>query len=153
MSQDPVRISPALEESLILAQIPAWGAATVALARRYAALLDEAAPAGRYRRPLQLLERVAAYYRDTAKMTPVEERALDEAMNTIGDALAQHSVASDLGPKLLAALERLNMTLTKTDAKPTTPEAPSDASSVRDELKAKRRERERGAQAVDTAAP
>lgn len=117
----------------------------MALARRYAALLDEAAPAGKYRRPLALLDKVAAYYRDTAKLTPVEERALDEAMNTIGDALAQHSVASDLGPKLLQALERLNMTLTKTDAKPAATEAPSDASSVRDELKARRRAREHGA--------
>lgn len=145
MSQDLSRIGPALEEALILAQIPPWGAAAVALARRYAGLLDEATPAGRYRRPLDWLERLAEHYRDTAKLTPVEERALDEAMNTIADALAQHSVASDLGPKLLAALERLNMTLTKTDTKPTTPEAPSDASSVRDELKARRRQRANGA--------
>lgn len=142
MSQDLSPIGPELEEALILAQIPSWGGATVALARRYAALLDEATPAGKYRRPLALLQRVAEHFRTTVNLSPVDERALDEAVNTITDALSQHSVASDLGPKLLSALERLNMTLTKTDTKPTATEAPSDASSVRDELKAKRRERQ-----------
>lgn len=71
---------------------------TVALAREYARLIDNAAPAGRYEEALAWL----------ADAKP-DDRDSDKHIRTIRNALAQHSVASDLGPKLLAALEALQM--------------------------------------------
>ncbi len=71
------------------------GAAEVA--RMYARLIDNAAPAGKYRKALAWLASI-----DTSE-------AGAEHVDTIEWALAQHSVASDLGPKLLAVLEALQM--------------------------------------------
>ena len=76
-------------------------AAAVALARRYAALIDDAAVAAKYREPLAVLRRAVAFYG--------EDDAV-KALDKIADALGAHSVASDLGPKLLAALTALGMT-------------------------------------------
>lgn len=73
----------------------------VALARRYAELIDAAAPAAKYREPLDGLRALVDAYQD-----PRGSRYLDK----IADALAAHSVASDLGPKLLAVLTALGMT-------------------------------------------
>jgi hypothetical protein len=73
----------------------------VQLAKRYAALIDEAAPAAKYAAALAAL-RIA-----------VEECSDPDAgkhLEKIEIALAAHSVASDLGPKLLATLTALGMT-------------------------------------------
>lgn len=75
-------------------------AGAVALARRYAGLLDEAAPKARY---VSALRRLRSY------VDPGDEQAM-AAYQTVADALAEHSVASDLGPKLLAVLTALGMT-------------------------------------------
>ena len=118
VSQDLSAIGPALEEALRAAQREPRLAATVALARRYARLLDEAAADRKYRKPLKILQAMADHYQATVRLTPTDERALEEAVVLITTALGEHSVASDLGPKLLAALTALNMTLaasSKTD--------------------------------------
>lgn len=71
---------------------------TVALAREYARLIDLAGPAAKYEEALAWLAGQGADDRDS-----------DRHIRTIRNALAAHSVASDLGPKLLAALEALQM--------------------------------------------
>ena len=76
-------------------------AGAIALCRTYAALIDAAAPAAKYRKALDVL---AGHLGDAPE--PVAKAA-----ETVADALAAHSVASDLGPKLLAALGALGLTL------------------------------------------
>lgn len=73
-----------------------------ALARRYAVLIDEATAAAKYGEPLRVLARVVAAAEDP--------EAAAKAYQKIADALAEHSVASDLGPKLLQALTALGLT-------------------------------------------
>jgi hypothetical protein len=84
--------------------------ATVALARRYAILIDEATVASKYRDPLDqlaaALRLLAAVAMDSSALVDQAERALSK----VTDALAAHTVASDLGPKLLAALTALGLT-------------------------------------------
>ena len=103
------QVSDALAESLKITKVPPESAAIVALTRKYARLLDQAAPNAKYRRAMRLLERIVDHYASTVRMTPVDERALEEASNTIIVALGEHSVASDLGPKFLAALIALGL--------------------------------------------
>jgi hypothetical protein len=75
--------------------------AAVQLAKRYAALIDEATPASKYRDPMRAISRAIGMSGD--------EDAV-KAFDKIADALAAHSVMSDLGPKLLAVLTALGMT-------------------------------------------
>lgn len=117
-------LSEALENALASTNVPEQSAAAVALARRYAELMDEPAAAGKYRIALQHLAKVFAHYAATARTTPLEARGLEQAEATIVTALAEHSVASDLGPKLASILKELNLTLPAESAA-TKPEAPS----------------------------
>ena len=82
-------------------------AGAVALARRYAALIDNAAPLAKYTRHLDGL-RTALRTLDTLDALVAAEAW--EHFDKIAEALSAHSVASDLGPKLLAALTSLGMT-------------------------------------------
>jgi hypothetical protein len=77
--------------------------AAAALALRYAGLMDDPMPAGKYRRPLEVLARTVAG-------VPFEEDDPGEALQVIAQALAEQTVASDLGPKLLATLAGLGLT-------------------------------------------
>jgi hypothetical protein len=79
-------------------------AAVRALARRLATLLDESAPRSTYTEPLLLLEHAVDRYDGDH----VEETR--RALRRVRDALGQHSVASDLGPKYLAVLTSLGLT-------------------------------------------
>jgi hypothetical protein len=72
--------------------------AAIALARRYAILLDAAALPASYRPALDRIARV------------VTAKADVNAVAKIRDALAAHTVASDLGPKYLACLVQLGLT-------------------------------------------
>lgn len=74
-------------------------AATVELARTYAELMDNAAPAAKYVEALRWLEGVDS-----------EDANADRHVRTITAALSAHTVASDLGPKFQAALDALGMT-------------------------------------------
>jgi hypothetical protein len=71
------------------------------LALVYAGLIDAPAPAAKYTKPLALLRRACGAHDDPDAM---------DAYRAIRDALGAHSVASDLGPKLLAALDALGLT-------------------------------------------
>lgn len=77
--------------------------AAAALALRYAELMDAPTPAGKYRRPLEVLARTVAG-------VPFEEDDPGEALQVIAQALAEQTVASDLGPKLFNALGGLGLT-------------------------------------------
>ena len=95
-------MSRAVADAVKSAQIPPTDSGAVALAKRYAVLIDEAAPTARYAELLRALG---------AGLAPDDDRAQD-AFRKVADALGQHSVASDLGPKLLAALTALGLTAT-----------------------------------------
>lgn len=118
-------------------------AAAVALCREYARLIDNAAPASKYRKALSKVAALAARF-DTDTDTAA-------ALDTVAVALAEHSVASDLGPKLLAALTALGLTAA---GRTTGKDQPSDGPprSPLDELR-QRRARKRAAADMDAAAP
>ncbi len=94
-------LARALGSALSAAATAPEDAAAVALARRYAALIDNAAVASKYREPLRYLRAVVTAYGDEDAVKHLDK---------IADALAAYSVASDLGPKLLTALTALGMT-------------------------------------------
>jgi hypothetical protein len=93
-------MSAAVESALTDAPTLGRDAGAVALARRYAALIDEATPASKYREPLLLISQALP-----------DDDHVELAFRKIADALGAHSVASDLGPKLLATLGALGMTV------------------------------------------
>lgn len=124
--------SRALDEALTNVTVQTRDKAAVQLARRYAALLDEAAPASRYREPLLLI----------SQALPADP-PIEKAFRTIADALGAHSVASDLGPKLLAVLTSLGMTPAGRGAKDATPPGGDGPKGKADELSQRREERER----------
>jgi hypothetical protein len=106
MSEYPGPVAREVDEALREARhITVRDAGVVALAKRYAHLIDEAAPAANYGEPLRVLGLV------------VHTRDERQALQRITDALSAHSVASDLGPKLLATLTALGLTPAARQAK------------------------------------
>jgi hypothetical protein len=89
-----------LNEALDAVKIEPKDRPTAALARYYAELLDNAAPAAKYTKALRWL---------AAGASQDDEKSGDYA-DLIMTALSEHTTASDLGPKLLAALTALGMT-------------------------------------------
>ena len=90
--------------------------ATAELARHYARLIDNAAPAAKYAEALVWLRGCETNART------------EKFLVTIETALSEHSSSSDFGPKLLAALTALGMTpaaagtiATPVDTGPTSP--------------------------------
>lgn len=103
------------------------------LALVYAELIDNAAPSSKYRRPLDVLRAVV-------ESSDFEEAP--EALQVIVTALAEHTVASDLGPKLAAVLGALGLTTaSRGEQKGEKRSAPANPL---DELKARRRSRAAG---------
>lgn len=90
----------AVEKALDALPPDARDTAAQQLARLYATLIDEASIASKYRESLRLI----------GDALPLDEPKVTTAFAKITDALARHSVASDLGPKLLAALVQLGLT-------------------------------------------
>jgi hypothetical protein len=95
--------SHSLEESVRAAAATGAGAdhdrAALDLALSYARLIDDAAPATALAKAL-----------DTVAPHIPADPATADAWRKITAALAEHSAASDLGPKLLAALDALLLT-------------------------------------------
>ncbi len=102
--------------------------ATVALAKRLASLIDEATPLSTYTESLEHLERLVRSEGDADQK---------RAFRRVRDALGQHSVASDLGPKYLAALSALGLTPAARGVKAGAPVA--KAPTKLDELRDRRR--------------
>lgn len=135
--------SRALREALAGVTRPASDKAAIQLARRYAALLDQATPASVYRKAIERVGRVVARSSD---------QELKEAFARIVDALGAHSVASDIGPKYLAVLAQLGMTPAARGERGDQAPAPAPAAQVpspRNELKERREQRARGRRADD----
>ena len=109
-SPEHVRILPALRASLADAKLAEGGldAGAVALSVRYAELLDDAKAAEKFTKALRLCGEAVSSYADELPITAAEQ--LMSAWDRITAALAEHSVASDLGPKLLASLTALGLT-------------------------------------------
>lgn len=130
-----VELLPALRTSLEAAKLKEHDAGARALAERYAALLDEAAVAKAYTKSIERLERVIERAVDDCA-TQLEEEQTLAAWDKIKSALAEHSTASDLGPKLLAALTSLGLTpasrAEKGTAAPVTPLTKSPLERQRD---------------------
>ena len=114
MDEEPVRtpvlpgVKAALETMAESGQPTKRAAGAAALAVRYAELMDEAAVAAKYTRAMQLIGRFIDW--NKGDMIQAERVELESAWQRISSALAEHTVASDLGPKLLAALDRLELT-------------------------------------------
>lgn len=104
------------------------------LARHYASLIDNAAPSRSYAKSIRVIGEFIAT--QSALLPPPEERELLSEWDKVSSALAEHSVASDLGPKLLAAMAKLELTLAEPRAaapKPATAEQeqpPADATPI-----------------------
>lgn len=101
-------MSRAVGAALAEAKLGKVDEGAVALARRYAILIDHAAPQARYR---ESIEAVTRALETLAVLDPVVGVDYMKHWNKITDALSAHTVASDLGPKLLAALTALGLTL------------------------------------------
>lgn len=115
-------------------------AATEALAVHYASLIDNAAAGKKYAAALSWLRRAE-------QLTDEEQHA-----DTIRAALAAHSVASDLGPKLLATLDALKLTPRARITKEGGPGARPIASAL-DQLAGRRAARRGNAAALDASTP
>jgi hypothetical protein len=102
-----VSITRALSAALRAAEADKRDVGAVALAKQYAALIDDASVLAKYDKPLDGL-RYALDVLD--RLEPLVGADAHEDLKKITDALAAHSVASDLGPKLLATLTQLGMT-------------------------------------------
>lgn len=101
---------PEVRDALTAAQVAERDKGAQVLALQYAALIDNAAPDKTYAKSIRTLRRVVEHAA-SQEYNPVKQREIEEAWDKIITALAQHSVASDLGPKLLAALTSLGATL------------------------------------------
>lgn len=93
-------ISRAVTKALKDAPVNPEDGGAVELAKRYAALIDAAQPTSAY----------AEHLRALAAAIDPDDPTAQKHLTKISDALSAHSVASDLGPKLLAALTALGMT-------------------------------------------
>ena len=118
--------------------------AAVQLAKRYAALLDASAIPSSYRAALDRMERLIR----AGSFTKADQ----DAFTKIREALSAHTVASDLGPKYLAALASLGMTPAARDSRSELPlvvEPAPDPDPVpegkADELRKRREQRARRA--------
>jgi hypothetical protein len=130
----------AVGASLAEAKLGKADQGAAALCRRYARLIDNAAPAAKYRESLEAVQRAL----DTlAVLDPVVGVDYMKHWAKITDALAEHTVASDLGPKLLVALTSLGLTLAGRGAKggTTGDGAPARPASTTDRLREQREKR------------
>lgn len=104
----------------------------VALARMYARLIDEAAAAAKYADAVEWLRHVVEHEIG-------DDRTARRHLKTIVTALAEHSVTSDLGPKLQTTLVELKLTPRARAQGKGAPDAPaSPARSELDELRERR---------------
>lgn len=104
-------MSAAVDSSLrtLGEEIPERDRGAAALARNYARLIDEAAPSATYAKHLLAVREALDVMR--IEGVRVVGYDVDKAYDAILMALSDHSVASDLGPKLLAVLTSLGLTL------------------------------------------
>jgi len=124
-----------VNKSLESAEISEKDAGAAQLARRYAELIDAAQPTA------ALAKSIAAVQRGLDALAEAEISAGDcqAQFDKVKAELAAHSAASDLGPKLLAALTALGLTPAGRTAKGVITNVPEPV--VESELQRLRRER------------
>lgn len=129
----------AVGASLAAVELAKVDEGAAALCRRYAALIDDAAPAAKFR---ESIEAVTLALETLAVLDPVVGVDYVKHWAKVTDALAAHSVASDLGPKLLAALTSLGLTLAGRGIKGVSNGTPNAKPRTRtDELRERRQSR------------
>lgn len=101
-------LTRAVLDAIGAAELKPRHAGTVALATRYATLIDNASPPTKYR---ESIAAVMAGVETLDAMGAVVGVDYRKHFMRIVDALSAHSVASDLGPKLLAAMTSLGLTV------------------------------------------
>lgn len=108
--EEPERspVLPGVRASLADAKLGEQDGAAAALALRYAELLDDAAVERQYTKAVERIDRVVAGAADN--MSQVAGQQVLDSWDRIRSALAEHSTASDMGPKLLATLTALGLT-------------------------------------------
>lgn len=139
----------ALERALKSVEVADLDAAGVGLARRYADLIDNASPAAKYRKALAILGKAIPL----SVADDVDAEDLYRAWDVVTDALAQHSVASDLGPKYLATLTSLGLTPAGRGEKGKTRNDRTGDQAKLDELRQRRVDRARRAPDLHASAP
>lgn len=112
---------------------------TVALARTYAELIDDAAPAAKYTKSIDALRLAVDELGRSGADVDIER--IEAALDVVIVALSAHSVASDLGPKLLAALTALGMTPAARKAAIGGTDGPKPRAGRTDELRERRQSR------------
>ena len=104
-------MSAAVDDSLrtLGDEIPEQDRGAAALARNYARLIDEAAPSAALARHLLAIREAL----DVLRINDIRVFGydVDKSYDAILIACSDHSTASDLGPKLLATLTALGLTL------------------------------------------
>lgn len=112
--------------------VTARDAGAASLAVRYAELMDEAVAAQKYATALRTVSNFIDWNIDNA---PRDQRdKVRAAWDKISSALAEHSVASDLGPKLLAALTGLQLTPAAHAPKPAAEQAKAEVKQMENPL-------------------
>lgn len=105
-------VLPDVEHAIAAAReqkkIGALDAGAVALALQYAELIDRPSAKQAYAKAIRTV--TDAVERSAEFMTPPNAAALMDAWDKLSSALAEHTVASDLGPKLFAVLTGLGLT-------------------------------------------
>lgn len=101
-------VLPSLERSLAAGSTERQDEGARSLVLRYGALLDDAVAEQKYAKALRLVGEAVASQADGMPITSGQQ--LMDAWDRLSTALAEHSVASDLGPKLLATLTALGCT-------------------------------------------
>ena len=101
-------VLPSLERSLAAGSTEQQDEGARSLALRYGALLDDAVAEQKYAKALRLVGEAVEERADHMPVTSGQQ--LMDAWDRLSTALAEHSVASDLGPKLLATLTALGCT-------------------------------------------
>jgi len=127
------RIRDEVDQALADAKPGNRDAGAVALLRAYADLIDDAGVPGKYADALEWLSGIES-----------EDRAADKHVRAITLALSQQTATSDLGPKMLAAMEALQLTPRARAAKAPGSDrngAKSPVAQLRDEVAEKRRRR------------
>jgi hypothetical protein len=104
--RDP--LLPVVRSSLAAASPGDFDQGAAGLAVRYAQLLDDAVVAAKYAKAMSTVGRFIDLNADNLPHTARQQ--LYDAWERITVALSEHTVASDLGPKLLAALTSLQLT-------------------------------------------
>jgi hypothetical protein len=108
--QERLPLTPEVLRSLSKVSASEHDAGAVSIAREYARLIDEAASPALSKALRLVSEHIEEALLSFGPREQTKRQQLEDAMARVSATLAEHSVASDLGPKLLATLTALGLT-------------------------------------------